>query len=110
MAIKYTQGTLDKIEKVLEESGYVLRFEKGNFNSGFCILEHRKVVVVNKFLDVEGRINILIDILSLLKVERDRLSEESRKIFDMALKEAAQIILPAEDDADETQNKDDKTQ
>src|SRR5690349_8861804 len=80
--MKYTQTTLDKIEKLIEESGYIVRYERGSFQSGFCILEDRKVVVLNKFLQLEGRINTLIDLIPQLKLDADALSPESRKIFD----------------------------
>lgn len=88
MPIKYSQAVLDKIVKLLEEAGYELLFEKGNFNSGFCILEHKKVVVINKFLDLEGRLNTLSDIISLLKIDPNMLSAESKKLYEQALKEA----------------------
>src|SRR3954467_12394871 len=81
-AMKYTQTTLDKIEKVIEEAGYIIRYERGSFQSGFCILEDRKVVVLNKFLQLEGRINTVIDLIPQLKLNVDSLSPESRKIFD----------------------------
>jgi len=80
--MKYTQTTLDKIGKLIEESGYIVRYERGSFQSGFCILEDRKIVVLNKFLPLEGRINTLIDLISKLKIERDSLTPESRKVFD----------------------------
>jgi hypothetical protein len=80
--MKYTQTTLDKIEKVIEEVGYIIRYERGTFQSGFCILEDRKVVVLNKFLQLEGRINTLIDLIPQLKIDAEALSPESRKIFD----------------------------
>jgi hypothetical protein len=80
--MKYTQTTQDKIEKVIEEMGYIIRFERGNFQSGFCILEERKVVVLNKFLQLEGRINTLIDLIPQLKIDKDALAPESRKVFD----------------------------
>ena len=80
--MKYTQNTLDKIEKVVEETGYVVRYERGSFQSGFCILEEKKVVVLNKFLHLEGRINTLIDLIPFLKIHSDTLTQESRKIFD----------------------------
>ena len=79
--MKYTQTTQDKIEKVIEEMGYIIRFERGNFQSGFCILEERKVVVLNKFLQLEGRINTLIDLIPQLKIDKDALAPESRKVF-----------------------------
>jgi len=80
--MKYTQNTLDKIEKVIEEMHYIIRYERGTFQSGFCILEERKVVVLNKFLQLEGRINTLIELIPQLKIDADALSPESRKIYD----------------------------
>jgi hypothetical protein len=80
--MKYTQNSLDKVEKVVEETGYIVRYERGSFQSGFCILEEKKVVVLNKFLPLEGRINTLIDLLPHLKINSENLTPESRKIFD----------------------------
>jgi len=79
--MKYTQTSLDKLEAVAEESGYVLRYERGTFQSGYCILEERKVVVLNKFLQVEGRINTLIDLIPQLDIKTDILTSESKKIY-----------------------------
>jgi len=78
--MKYTQSTLDKLEKIVEEAGYVIRYERGTFQSGYCILEQKKVVVLNKFLQTEGRINTLIDLIPQLDIQSGTLSEESKKI------------------------------
>ena len=80
--MKYTQTTLDKIGKIVEEAGYIVRYERGSFQSGFCILEDKKVVVLNKFLPLEGRINTLIDLVPQLKIDVDSLTPESKKWFD----------------------------
>jgi len=80
--MKYTQSTSDKLEKVLDESGYVLRYERGTFQSGYCILEQKKVVVLNKYLQLEGRINTLIDLIPQLQLTADQLTPESRKIYE----------------------------
>ena len=79
--MKYTQTTLDKLESIIEDSGYVLRYERGTFQSGYCILEERKVVVLNKFLQVEGRINTLIDLIPQLDIKSDNLSDDLRKMY-----------------------------
>lgn len=79
--MKYTQLALNNIEKILNEADYVVRYERGNFQSGYCILEDRKVVVLNKFLQTEGRINTLIDIIPTLKIQPDQLTPEVRKIY-----------------------------
>ena len=80
--MKYTQHNLDKIEKVVEESGYVIRYERGTFQSGYCILQDKKVVVLNKFFQTEGRINTLIDLLPQLDVNIDLLTHESQKLYE----------------------------
>jgi len=80
--MKYTQHTLDKLEEVLSELHYIVRYERGTFQSGYCILEEKKVVVLNKFLQLEGRINTLIDLIPQLKINPDALTPESRKVFD----------------------------
>jgi len=85
MKIKYTPATLEKIEKIISEAGYILRYERGTFQSGFCILEFKKVVVLNKFLQIEGRINTLIDLLGILILEPDHLSVESKKLYEELL-------------------------
>lgn len=82
MKLRLTPSTLEKIERVIAEAGYVLRYERGTFQSGFCILESRKVVVLNKFLQTEGRINTLIDLIGILQITPDHLTQESRKVYD----------------------------
>ncbi|HQX71635.1 MAG: hypothetical protein IPN39_10795 [Chitinophagaceae bacterium] len=79
--MKYTQTTLDKLEAIPEEAGYVLRYERGTFQSGYCILESKKVVVLNKFLQIEGRINTLIDLIPQLEINTELLTEESKKLY-----------------------------
>jgi len=80
--MKYTQTTLDKIEKVLDEAAYIVRYERGTFQSGYCILEQKKVVVLNRFLQTEGRINTLIDIIPQLQITPEMLTPETRKVYE----------------------------
>ena len=80
--MKYNQATADKLEKILEEVGYVLRYERGTFQSGYCILEQKKVVVLNKYLQLEGRINTLIDLIPQLQLSGEMLTPESKKTYD----------------------------
>ena len=83
--MKYTQTTLDKLEAIPEQAGYVLRYERGTFQSGYCILESKKVVVLNKFLATEGRINTLIDLIPQLQIDPGHLSEESARLHQEVL-------------------------
>lgn len=81
MSFKYTPNTLKKLEELFEEARYIIRYEKGNFNSGYCILEERRVVVINKFFNVEGRINALVEILQGITVNEQELSTEMLKWY-----------------------------
>ncbi len=90
--MKYTQHNLDKLEDILQESEYVVRYERGTFQSGWCLLEARKIVVLNKFLDTEGRINTLLEIIPQLNIEFDKLTHESQKLYDDVVKNAALIV------------------
>jgi hypothetical protein len=80
--MKLNQTTLDKLEAILEESGYVVRYERGNFQSGYCILEDRKVVVLNKFLILESRISTVLDLIPQLNISFDALTAESQKLYE----------------------------
>lgn len=82
LSMKYTQHTLDKIERIAEENGYVIRYERGTFQSGYCVLQAKKVIVVNKFFQTEGRINTLVDLMPQLSINYDALTHESQKLYD----------------------------
>lgn len=81
-SMKINQPTLHKIEALLEEGGYVVRYERGTFQSGYCILQQKKVVVLNKFLMLEGRINTLIDLMPQLEIPFDALTLESQRLYE----------------------------
>ena len=103
--MKYTQTTLDKIDRMIEESGYIVRYERGSFQSGFCILEDRKVVVLNKFLQLEGRINTLIDLVPQLKIDAEALTPESKKWYHDIMVRYNAANPPVEDNSGDTNSK-----
>ena len=68
------------LESTIKELGYTLRYEKGNFLGGECRLKEDKVVVINKFLPLEGKICTLAQVIS--KINPASISPEIRKILD----------------------------
>lgn len=84
--MRYTQTTLKKLEEVFDELDYTVRYEKGNFQSGYCIVENRRVAVVSKFFDTEARINCLLEILSQIEFDPQNLSETSRELLEKSRK------------------------
>jgi hypothetical protein len=82
MAFKYNAALLKKIEEIFKEGGYSVRYEKGSFQNGFCILERRRVVVINRFHEMDARINSMIEILGTIEdLELSNLSSESLELY-----------------------------
>ena len=88
--VKNTQAYLDKLQAILHESDYTIRYERGTFQSGWCLLEQKRIVVLNKFLDTEGRINTLLDLIPQVQIDFDKLTLESQKLYSH--------LIPAEAD------------
>jgi hypothetical protein len=82
MAFKYNAALLKKIEEIFKEGGYSVRYEKGSFQNGFCILEKRRVVVINRFHETDARINSMIEILATIEdLELNNLSSEALELY-----------------------------
>ncbi|TXK22568.1 hypothetical protein FVR03_22855 [Pontibacter qinzhouensis] len=81
MELKYTRPFLNRLEDIFAESEFVLRYEKGNFKAGYCILKDMKVAVVNKYFSLEGKVNCLYDILRTISVDQSRLSDKNKALY-----------------------------
>ena len=81
MEVKYTPQYLARLEELFAESDYQLRYEKGQFKSGYCVLKEHKVAVVNKYYTLEGKINCLIEIVRSVSFDTKRMSEKSQKLL-----------------------------
>jgi hypothetical protein len=78
----FKNSTLKKAENLLKESGYTIRYEKGNFAPGFCILEEKKVIVINKYYSVEAKVSALLEIMTTLRIASENLSPESKAFYE----------------------------
>ena len=86
MDIKLTKQFQKKLELLLESQDYKIRFEKGNFKSGYCIIRNNKVIIINKYFTVEGKINALIEIIESLKISSDSCSKEHLRTLNKIFK------------------------
>jgi hypothetical protein len=80
--MKYTRTYLKKLEELCGELLYKVRYEQGHFQSGYCILETKRVLIINKFFDIEGRINCLLELIPQLPMDQIELTEDHQKLFD----------------------------
>lgn len=84
--VAISQYNLDKIEDLVENIGYQIRYEKGNFKTGACVLQHTKVIVVNKFSNLEIKINSLVQLIREFPVNREDLDEKQWLFYKSLLK------------------------
>ena len=81
MSLSYTQHSLDKLEALIKTLGFKLRYEKGNFKTGSCVLEKDRVVIVNKFSNIESKINALADLVQRLDTDETTLDEKQKSFL-----------------------------
>jgi hypothetical protein len=86
--LKYTTANLKKLENLFKEIGYKIIYEKGHFNSGYCIVNERKTIVINKFYKTDARINCLVYILNELEFDTEGFDAETLTLYERLLTKA----------------------
>jgi hypothetical protein len=81
MTVKYSKQYLHKLEDLMAETEFSLRYERGNFKSGYCILNSKKVAIVNKYFSHEGKINCLVDIIKSIEINTEKLSDKNQSLY-----------------------------
>lgn len=102
--MKFTKHTLKKVEDLFDELDYEIIYGKGNFQSGYCVVESQKKVVINRYFEVEARINSLVDILSNFTIKEGDLDEKSsqflKNLLLISAKEKEEELAIAEENKD----------
>lgn len=92
MQVKYTKQFLTKLEDIFSESDYILRYEKGNFKAGYCLLNNNRIAIVNKYFSLEGKINCLVEIIKSIDIDASKLSEKSKVLFSEIMQQEITFI------------------
>jgi signal recognition particle subunit SEC65 len=81
MSISFTNHTLEKLEQLLKEVGFKVRYEKGNFKTGSCLIESSKIIVVNKFSNLKSKIISLIELIKNIDVDISNIGEKQKAFY-----------------------------
>ena len=66
--MKYIRSNLKKLEDLCQAIGYKVRYEQGHFQSGYCRVEARQIIVINKLGNViNGGVSVNININNAFK-------------------------------------------
>lgn len=61
---------------LLKSAGYKVRYEKGNFKTGACMLLNSKIIVVNRFSNLESKIMSLAELIRELEIDHNLLDDK----------------------------------
>lgn len=79
--LRPTAGNLKKLEQLLESLGYKIIYEKGSFQSGYCLVNDRKMIVMNKFYKTDMRVNSLLKILAELQPNPEQFEAPQQEFY-----------------------------
>ncbi|MFN3639014.1 MAG: hypothetical protein ACK4XY_11165 [Chloroherpetonaceae bacterium] len=92
------QDILTELEETAKKLGYRVRYEKGSFIGGGCRVRQEKILVVNKFLPIEGKIATIARTLGESGTEGIFLTPEVRKAVEDAMRAKVSEVLPESDE------------
>jgi len=83
MKIKEKEFTeiVQDLKSLANQLGATVRFEKGDFKGGYCILHDSKVIVINKMTNLQRKAMILSAALKELGVDEIYLTPRLREII-----------------------------
>ncbi|MBX7241366.1 MAG: hypothetical protein K1X92_06425 [Bacteroidia bacterium] len=90
--MRVSKGTQDKLQKILESQGFIVRYEKGSFRGGYCVVHHQKTVIVNKFFPLEGIIQALTEVVKWVPItDKEAMPEELYRLAEKIKSEDTEI-------------------
>lgn len=82
---------LKELELLADSSGITVRYEKGDFEGGFCVLKAERLIVVNKKLAASRKASVLAQGVAEIGIENRYLKPVIREFIE---EELARVVRP----------------
>jgi hypothetical protein len=79
---KEFEDLIQELKSVASQLGAEVRFEKGDFKGGYCLLKESKVIVINKLANLQRKVMILSAALKELGADEIYLSPKLREVIE----------------------------
>jgi hypothetical protein len=79
---KEFEDIIQDLKALAAQMGAEIRFEKGDFKGGYCLLKENKVIVINKMANLQRKVMILSMALKELGIDQLYLTPRMREIID----------------------------
>lgn len=79
---KELEDILNDLKSIATQMGAKVRFEKGDFKGGYCILKESKIIVLNKISNLQRKVLTLASALKELGLEDVYISPKLREFIE----------------------------
>ncbi len=79
---KEFEEIVQDLKSIAAQLGAEVRFEKGDFKGGYCLLKDSKVIVINKMTNLQRKVVVLSMALKELGADKIYLTPRLREIID----------------------------
>jgi len=79
---KEFEEILQELKAVADQLGASVRFEKGDFKGGYCIIHDKKVIVINKMTNLQRKVMILSTALKELGTDSIYITPKIREVIE----------------------------
>jgi hypothetical protein len=79
---KEFEDIIEELKALAVQLGATIRFEKGDFKGGYCLLKDSKVIVINKLANTQRKAMILATALKELGIDQIYITPKVRELID----------------------------
>ncbi|HRI48456.1 MAG: hypothetical protein KF721_12640 [Ignavibacteriaceae bacterium] len=79
---KEFEDIIEELKILAVQLGATIRFEKGDFKGGYCLLKDSKVIVINKLATSQRKAIILASALKELGIDQIYITPKVRELID----------------------------
>ncbi|MCF8260355.1 MAG: hypothetical protein K9J12_06250 [Melioribacteraceae bacterium] len=79
---KEFEATLQDLKSLAAQMGAKVRFERGDFKGGYCLLKTDKIIVINKLANFQRKVKTLAAALNELGIDEMYLTPKLREVIE----------------------------
>lgn len=79
---KEFENVLLDLKSLADQMGVKVRFERGDFNGGYCLVKENKIIVINKLATLQRKVVTLSKALKEIGINDIYLTPKLREVID----------------------------
>lgn len=84
---KEFEEVLQDLKALAAELGATVRYEKGDFKGGYCLVKDSKIIVINKLANLQRKVMTLAAALKELGIDNVYITPRIREVIDEMIEE-----------------------